>query len=122
MKISRVLRKKDMYLNREIFQVYMYKYAALIKLLVQLLIINRYVCSTQSSALYFIFASRLSSIAWNSDGHENGRSIWPKRAILRQSNTTPIFWERFIDDIIINQGHPTDCFGKISVWKAFNLF
>ena len=52
-----------MYLNREIFQVYMYKYAALIKLLDSTIIINRCVCSTQSSALYFIIASRLSSIA-----------------------------------------------------------
>ena len=35
MKISKVSRKKDMWLNGEIFQVYMYKYAALIKLLLQ---------------------------------------------------------------------------------------
>ena len=43
-----------------------------------------------------------------------------ERTILSQSNTTPIFWERFIDDIISIKGHPTDQFGKISVRKAFN--
>ena len=32
----KVSRKKDMYLNGELFQLNMYKYAALIKLLVQL--------------------------------------------------------------------------------------
>ena len=69
MKISKLSRKKEMRLNGEILQVYMYKYAALIKLFLQ------YVCSTQSSALYFIIASILSSIAWKSDGQENGRSI-----------------------------------------------
>ena len=35
MKISRVSSKKKMCLNEEIFQIYTYKYAALIKLLVQ---------------------------------------------------------------------------------------
>ena len=40
MTISKLSRKKVMCLNGEIFQVYMYKYAALIKLLVQSLIIN----------------------------------------------------------------------------------
>ena len=32
----KVSRKEDMYLNEELLQLYMYKYAALIKLLVQL--------------------------------------------------------------------------------------
>ena len=32
----KVSRKKEMYLNGELIQLYMYKYAALIKLLVQL--------------------------------------------------------------------------------------
>ena len=44
MKISK-FQKKDMYLNGALFQLYTYKYTALIKLSVQLqLIINKYVC------------------------------------------------------------------------------
>ena len=32
-----------------------------------------------------------------------------ERAILSQSNTTPIFWERFIDDIISIRGTQWVC-------------
>ena len=60
--------------------------------------------------MYFIIASRLSSIAWNSEGRKmavvfaNIFMTKIERAILSQSNTTLIFWERFIDDIISIRG------------------
>ena len=123
MKVSKLSRKKEMCLNGEIFQVYMYKYAALIKLLVQQLIINLDIF-VQHRAVPCI--SLLLQDYLQSHGKAPGRkmavafaNIFMAKiecAILSQSNITPIFWERFIDDIVsIRSGAPNG-----SVQKAFN--
>ena len=102
-----------MCLNGEIFQVYMYKYAALIKLLVQKLIINLDMFVQHKAVLCCI--SLLLQDYLQSHGPATGRKMAVvsatifmakiERAILSQSNTTwPIFWERFIDDIISIRG------------------
>ena len=78
MKISKLSRKKEMCLNGEIFQVYMYKYE----------LQSHGTATGREMAVAFanIFMTKI------------------ERAILSQSNTTLIFWERFIDDIISIRG------------------
>ena len=87
MKISKLSRKKETCLNGEIFQVYMYKYACIL-LLLQDYLQSHGTATGRKMAVVFanIFMTKI------------------ERAILSQSNTTLIFWERFIDDIISIRG------------------
>ena len=75
------------HLNREIFQVYMYKYACIL-LLLQDYLQSHGTATGRKMAVVFanIFRTKI------------------ERAILSQSNATLIFWERFIDDIISIRG------------------
>ena len=86
MKISKLSRKKETCLNGEIFQVYMYKYACILLLLQDYQ--SHGTATGRKMAVVFgnIFMTKI------------------ERAILSQSNTTLIFWERFIDDIISIRG------------------